>query len=429
MKLDTEGLETVLVSQRQDLAKFLSRSRLIARNYSAYFDVLMHSKLASVITGVRRSGKSTLCLQELDLDSTGFVNFDDDRLMGLTTQDLDRVYGALVQLNPGLKVLFFDEIQNIEGWELFVNRMQRKGIKVVITGSNGRLLAGELATHLTGRHLSLELFPFSFHEYLTFHQIRIAPIPTTEELALIRIKLEAYMQFGGFPEVVQGEPSGPYLRELFDRIISRDIVQRRALRNSKTVKELALYLVQNSGCLASYRRLARLFEIKNVRTLINYITYLEDAYLVQGVLAYSNKIRERLSLPRKIYAIDTGLVHAHMTKPTPDRGADLETLVFLQLRSRTKEIYYYHAPTSEVDFVICNLGKPQELIQVCWSMRDPDTQQREFKGLVGAAKALRVKDCKVITWDEEGEYDAEGLAVIAIPIWKYLLEARTNTDG
>ena len=299
MVFDAGAIRVVLDEQKEDLRRFLETTRLVQRERQLDFDVLLGSKLISVILGVRRSGKSTICAQ-LDFAGVGYVNFDDERLIGVKAADLNRIYEVLLQSTPNMTAIVFDEIQNVAGWELFVNRLQRKGLKLIVTGSNGQLLGRELSTHLTGRHLSLELFPFSFGEYLRFHHVETPSTWTTEHRASVKARFDEYVVRGGFPEVVQGEHPGPYLRELFDRIISRDVLQRRALKSSKALKELALYLVQNPGCLVSYQRLARTFEFKSVHTLKSYVGFLEETYLVQELLAYSNKIRERLTMPRKI---------------------------------------------------------------------------------------------------------------------------------
>lgn len=413
----------VLLEQRADLERFLSRTKLIQRDRRDEFQRLLKSKLIAVVLGVRRAGKSTLCFQELNFDRTSYVNLDDERLWNITAHDLNTLYEVFLELNPQTEALLFDEIQNVDGWELFVNRLHRKGLKVIVTGSNGQLLGRDLATRLTGRHLSLELFPFSFLEYLRFFGIDTIDRDTPEGRATIKRHLSDYVARGGFPEVVQGEFPYLYLRELFDRIISRDVLQRRQLKSSKALKELALYLIQNTSCLASFQKLTRVFDFASVHTLKSYVSFLEEAYLVQELLAYSNKAKERLSLPRKYYSVDTGLTRSLSTKPTPDRGAELETMVFLHLRRQTQELYHFLTSTADVDFVVCERGQPRMLIQACYDLTEEKTRKRELNALVRASAHLKITKLLIVTWEDEDDVVVEDLHIRVVPLWKFLSSA------
>ncbi len=418
--LSSTALAAVVREQGADLQRFLARTKLIRRDRRDEFQRLLKSKLIAVVLGIRRAGKSTLCFQELDFERTSYVNFDDERLWNIAARDLQALYEVFLEINPQTEVILFDEIQNVEGWELFVSRLHRKGVKVIVTGSNGQLLGRDLATRLTGRHLSLELFPFSFLEYLRFCGVEDIDSDTPEGRARVKRHLGEYVAKGGFPEVVQGEFPYVYLRELFDRIISRDVLQRRQLKSSKALKELALYLIQNSSCLASYQRLSRIFEFKSVHTVKSYVGFLEEAYLVQELLAYSNKTKERFSLPRKYYAIDTGLARALSTKPTPDRGAELETIVFLHLRRRTRELYHFRTSTADVDFVVCERGQPRMLVQACYDLSEEKTRTRELNALVRASSFLRIKNSLIVTWEQEEELVVDTFQIRVMPLWKFL---------
>lgn len=418
--IPSTDLRAVVQEQRVDLRRFLDRTKLIHRDQRDAFQRLLTSKLIAVVLGIRRAGKSTLCFQELDFERTNYVNFDDERLWNMTARDLNTLYELFLELNPQNIAFLFDEIQNVDGWELFVNRLHRKGLKVIVAGSNGQLLGRDLATRLTGRHLSLELFPFSFPEYLRFCGVETVDRDTPDGRATIKRHLSDYVVRGGFPEVAQGEFPHAYLRELFDRIISRDVLQRRQLKSSKALKELALYLIQNTSCLASFQKLSRVFGFKSVHTVKGYVSFLEEAYLIQELLAYSNKAKERVSLPRKYYAVDTGLTRALRAKPTPDRGAELETMVFLHLRRQTPELYHFRTSTSDVDFVVCERGQPRMLIQACYDLTDETTRKRELNALVRASSQLRIKNSLIVTWEEEGVVVVEKLHVRLIPLWKFL---------
>jgi len=356
-------------------------------------------------------------------EQIAYINFDDERLFGLAAQDLNSIYQVLLELNSNPDVFIFDEIQNIEGWELFLNRLQRKKLNIIITGSNGKLLSKDLATHLTGRHLSMELFPLSCSEYFNFHKIKdnILINPSTEEKALIYKLASDYLRSGGFPEVVLGEPAGLYLRELFNKIIGRDILQRFSIKSIKSLTELAIYLVQNSGSIVSFQRLSKAFGFKSIHTLKTYFLYLIDCYLIFEVLHFSNKSKEIFTLPRKIYTVDTGLQRALSLKPESEIGINLETTVFLQLQRKNKEIYYIRSAHHEVDFVVCMNGIPEQLIQSCWSLNDDKTRKREIGGLIHFSKLMEVKNLKIISWDTEEVIKQELVIIKVVPYWKFCL--------
>jgi predicted AAA+ superfamily ATPase len=248
---------------------------------------------------------------------------------------------------------------------------------------------------------------------------------TTEMLATIKLHLQNYFDLGGFPEVIKGEPVGPYLRELFDKIIARDIVERFRVRNIKILKELAMYLIQNSGGLTSLEILEKTFSFKSINSLRNYLVYLQDVFMIFELTAYSYKIKERSTLPKKYYAGDLGLMRALNTKPTPDLGAKLETLVFLELKRRGHEIYYLKSTTFDVDFCVVIESKIKTLIQVSYSIENKKVKQRETMSLIKAHKEFSkhqsISELLLITWDEQANEQIEGLTIKVVPIWKWLL--------
>ncbi len=389
---------------------------------SEFKEMILSSGLVKVVTGIRRSGKSTLCLGSIPSDYPfSYVNFDDERLVGLKTEDLNKVYETLLQIQPETKIFIFDEIQNIESWELFANRLQRKKINLIITGSNGKLLSQELATHLTGRHLSLELSPLSYREFLKFNNLEVSETMTTEERALVKNKMQTYFEIGGFPEVVLGEPGGPYLRELFDKIITRDIAQRHRLRNTRILKEIALYLVQQSGSMTSLANLEETFQINSINTLRSYFQYLQEVFLLYEVQGYSGKLKERTTRPRKYYVCDLGMWSALNTKPTLDLGMRLETLIYLHLSRSFPHVYYLKEPGFDIDFCVVKERTPTLLIQVCYSIQNSATRTREIRSLVSAAKQYRMKSGTIVTWDDEDSLVEEGIEIRIVPAWKFLL--------
>jgi predicted AAA+ superfamily ATPase len=419
--MDTSELRLVLREQQTEALRLRKLTRPREKILELQ-ELVRSSKLVKVVMGIRRAGKSMLCLEAVQEDAAvSYVNFDDERLVGLTRQDLAKVYELLLEINPDAKVFIFDEIQNVESWELFINRLQRKQVNLLITGSNGSLLSKELASHLTGRQVSIELFPLSFAEYLIFNSFGETDPSSTEARAGLKQHFTNYFEKGGFPDVVLGEPQGYYLRELFDKIVSRDIIQRYGLRRSVTLKELALYVIQQSGSNTSLLNLQETFSLPSVNTVRTYLQYLQEVYLIYEVQGYSSKLKERSTRPKKYYACDTGLWSALNTKPTFDLGMRLETLVFLHLRRRNQSIFYLKDQRFDVDFCIVQNRKPTELIQVCYNMMSGKTRDRELRSLVAAAKSFRLDVGTVITWDEDKIIELDGVRIAVIPAWRYFL--------
>lgn len=421
--MDSIALKEILIDQKKSLILELEKDPPLWRESQGLLEEMMSSKLVKIVMGIRRSGKSTLCVLNKDITHVAYVNFDDERLLSLKAKDLNQVYQVLLEINSPISVFIFDEIQNVHGWELFINRLQRKKLNILITGSNGKLLSHELATHLTGRHRSLELFPFSCREFFRFHRLsnEVLKTPSTEEKAKIYLLTEEYLRKGGFPEVLLGETSGSYLRELFNKIISRDILQRYSLKSSKALTELAIYLIQNSGGIITFHRLAKAFDFKSIHTLKAYFSYLQDTYLILEVLHFSNKTKERFTLPRKVYAIDTGMQRALSFKPDAEIGFSLETAVFLFLKRKYEEIYYIRSENHEVDFVICQNGKPKILIQSCWTLSDSKTKMREFSALAYHSTRLKVNELIIVTWETEASIKIDSKNIQIIPFWKFIL--------
>lgn len=415
-------IKQILLEQKEEIGG-ASKERIIDREAMSEAKKGFSSDLIKVVMGVRRCGKSILSHQLLKGKSYGYLNFDDERLIGATSKDLNDFLEVLEEINPDLEYLLLDELQNVEGWELFVNRLKRKGYDVAITGSNSNLLSKELATHLTGRYFSLELFPFSFKEFLSFKGVAISKddFYKTKKRAALKRFLEQYLNIGGMPEVYKLKAHKGYLRELFDKIISQDIINRYNIKYVKTLKEIALYAVSNFSSSFTYHKVKNIFDIKSVHTIKTYLNYLEEAYLIFQVNPFSFKVKEQIKQARKIYCIDSGLINSFAPKVTPDRGKLIENLVFLELRRRQKEVYFYTQPNYEVDFVIKEGLKISQLIQVCFSLADTNTRKREIKALVKASDKLKCDNLVVITWDQEGSEGKDSKEIRFIPLWKWLL--------
>lgn len=419
--MEKHHLKQILLDQSEELSEILKK-RIIKRDIKPATGEMLNSDLIKVIMGVRRCGKSILAHQSMKNDYS-YVNFDDERLISSKKEDLNTVLEVLQEIRPGCKNLLLDEIQNVEGWELFVNRLRRTGYNLTVTGSNAKLLSKELATHLTGRHFSIELYPFSFKEFLSYKDIPLKndDFFITEKRALINNFFEEYLQFGGFPEIFTLEAKLPYLRELFDKIITRDIILRHNIRHVADLKEIALYALSSFGSRLTYNKIKNIFEIKSVHTVKNYLNYLQETYLIFQLAPFSLKLKEQIKKPRKMYAIDTGLINALVPKGAFEYGRLIENLVFLELKRRGEEIYFDAQADYEVDFLIKEGAHVKQLIQVCHSMDDPDTRKREIKALSRASDRLTCKNLLVITRHEEKEEIIDKKRIHIIPIWKWLL--------
>lgn len=417
-------IKQVLLEQKEEVKKIYDE-KFIKREIEESIKKCLRDNLIKVIIGVRRCGKSILALQVLKGENFGYINFDDERLIGVTTSDLNDFLEVLREINPNFNYLLLDEIQNIHGWELFVNRLKRNGYNIMITGSNSKLLSRELASHLTGRHMSFELFPFSFKEFLSFKNIQFNEndFYITEKRAEIKRLLNKYLDLGGFPEVYKLEARQQYLRDLYDKIITRDIVSRYKIRFVQDLKELALYLLTNFASKITYHKLKNIFGLGSIHTIKNYLTNLEDAYLILSVNPFSFKLKITLRYGKKVYSIDHALINSLSPQFTANQGRMMENLVFLQLKRKDKEIYYY-SDNYEVDFVVKEGLGVKQLIQVCYDLSNFDTKKREINGLLKAGQKLKCNNLLLITSDQEAEEKYKGIKIKLVPLWKWLLEDR-----
>ncbi|HNQ68703.1 MAG TPA: ATP-binding protein [Bacteroidales bacterium] len=365
------------------------------------------SGFANIITGIRRCGKSTLQLQiktQFFPDEGLFLNFEDPRLSGIVTNDLERLYAEIIARNT--KVLFFDEIQIVEAWEIFVNQLLREDFLVYITGSNASLLSKELGTHLTGRHFSTELFPFSYTEFLQFKKLK-ANENTFKE----------YAQKGGMPDYLRTDYN-KYLNDLLDDILIRDIAIRYNIRDVNSLRQLTVYLLSNIGNLASANKLKGMFGIKSSTTILDYFSYLKDAYLIEFIPLYDFSLKKQLRNPQKIYALDLGIYHQNKIVFSPNYGHILENIVYLHLRRLGKEIFYYQGK-GECDFLITDKGIPSELYQVCNEITSLNIN-REVNGLFEAMEFFKKEEAHIITQNQSDTFRKENLVIKAIPAWQWI---------
>ena len=416
-------IEKVLLEQQDEL-EALEGEVLIHRPEEDLIN--LNSKLAQVVIGVRRSGKSTLCFNALRKAGVhyAYANFDDERLEELETKDLDNVLQTLYKIYGKFDYLFLDEIQNIDGWPLFVNRLLRQRIHIIITGSNAKLLSTELATHLTGRHHKIELFPFSFKDWCSIKDVEYTRL-TTKNKGLLSKAYEEYFRQGGFPELISGEENPKeYISTLIDNIISQDIKKRYKIRNIDALKRLAHHILNETPTLIVKETLQNIIGIKSERTLGNYLMYLNQTYMISTISKYSSRSRER-ARNEKSYAIDVAFMDKRENAFSGENlGWRLETVVYLELLRRKagteNDIYYYQGRSAEADFVVCDGNKTLAVYQVSYDISNEKTRKREIKGCIAGAKATKCDNIFLITDHESEVIEEDGYTIQVIPIWEWL---------
>ena len=423
--VDKRIIEQVLSEQYEELA-VLKDITLCTRKEEEQVD--LDSNLAQVIIGVRRSGKSTLCYNVLKSrsDKFAYANFDDERFVNLQTSDLNVILEVLYKIYGDFKYLFLDEIQNIDGWHLFVNRLLRQRMHIIVTGSNAKLLSGELATHLTGRNEQIELYPFSFAEWCQCKGIDINS-KTTKAEALRRAAFDEYLKQGGFPELLHKENKTRYIGNLINNILKRDIEQRHKVKYIETFERLAHHLMNVAPITVVENDLASTVGIKSSHTVNNYIGFLKDAYLLLGVKKFSPKSRQRIR-GEKIYPVDVSLMDSRPEAFVGENiGWRLETIVYIELlrRNRPKErdVYYYKNSSGyEADFVVCKNNIVEEIYQVSYDISKEKTRKRELRGLLTASKETQCNNLFLITDFQREEVIVEDKVIKIIPAYDWLIK-------
>lgn len=414
------------MEQREYLEEKIKSTKIVGRERK----LLEKTKLVKVVTGVRRCGKSFFTYLSLRDENFGYANFDDERILN---ENPEKIILALFEIHgKDLKTLFFDEIQNLSKWEIFVNRLHREGFDIFITGSNAKLLSSELATHLTGRHIKTELFPFSFREYLSSKGIFRAK--TDREKAIVKKELGDYINAGGFPEVVvEGENPRVYMRELFSHIIERDVVFRKRIKYVRTFKEIAFSMLSNISAEVSANKIKKVFKLGSDHTAKNYLEFLRESYLFFFVDRLSFKPAQIEGFPKKLYCIDTSFYNAIGFKVSENLGRLMENVVAVELLRRKAywhgnwEIFYFKSKEGyEVDFVVKDGLGIKQLIQVSYASGFDEVNHREIRALLKAKEMLKCEDLTVITWDYEDEREISWFGkkgrIKFVPLWKWLLK-------
>ncbi len=417
--MDKEELKKIIISQNKIL-----QENYIEREKYSLLKKNLNNDLIIFISGLRRAGKTTLLnqLRKENNQNKYFLNFDDDRLINFKLEDFENLYEAFLELFEEENIYYFDEIQNIPGWERFVRRLHNEGKKVIITGSNANLLSKELGTHLTGRHIEFELYPFSFKEFLKFKDFNLNKNVFYDVKEVIKIKrlFGEYLKNGGIPEFLKNK-NETYLKTLYDNILYRDVMNRYKLSNEKTLKELIFFLISNIGSKVSYTGLKKVLGVANAITIKEYINYFENSFMIFQLNKFDYSLKKQIVNQKKIYVIDNGFASNISFKFSEDKGRLLENLVFLELKRKEKEIYY-HYDNKECDFILLNKGKITHAIQVTDNLNNEKTRIREIEGLIDAMKTYKLKEGLILTDDESNEFVQEGFKITVKPIWRWLLE-------
>jgi uncharacterized protein len=421
-----------IIKQQREERDFLLRQSYIERIDKPSLEALLTSDLIKLISGPRRAGKSVLALQILKDQDFAYMNFDDDQLLAAFNQD--EVVRALKEVYGNYRYLLLDEIQNLEGWELWVNKLARRGTNLVITGSNARLLSRELATSLTGRFTEIRVWPFSFSEMLAHNSMKsdLSKDITPSDQGTILHALDHYLIHGGFPEVVRNPGMGnSYLSTLFDSLILKDILNRFRVRQNKQLYDLASWMVTNYTNLFTYNQLKNDLLFNSVATVQKFCGYLSEAFLMISLPAYATKQKLHQRTPQKVYLVDNGFVQARSFEQSPNSGRLLENMVMIELLRRGNQpglALFYHRTRNnkEIDFVVRKGHTVQQLIQVCFDISSTKTRKRELAALAEASGELQCSNLLIITWNHEEFIIQQEITIQCLPAWKWLLEMKNE---
>lgn len=398
-----ETLGLIVDSQKDSLSSMdsgIAREKIDDIDYDVPF--------AIVLSGIRRCGKSTLLRQlAKKVGKFYYFNFEDPRAVDFEIGDFQRLNNVFIEKIGDCKYYFFDEIQNVKNWELFVRQMLEKKKHFIITGSNASLLSKELGTKLTGRHLRYELFPFSFKEMLKF---------TGRKPSLA--SFEEYFKNGGFPEYLKFNRID-ILQELLNDIVARDILVRYKLKNLKVLREMAVYLLTNTGKEFSYNSLKEAFKLGSTNTASSFVSYFEDSYLLFTVPKFDYSLKKQSVNAKKVYSIDNGFSIANSASFSSDFGRMLENIVYIHLRRKYKDIFYFREK-SECDFIVRDKNKVIMVLQVCYKLNE-DNKGREFDGIIEAMSKFNLKEGIILTYNQEDEHIVDGKKIRLMPVWKWLL--------
>ena len=418
-------IRKIVLRHKEEKEKYYLKS-YIERKTPGFDRNLLPSNLIKIITGPRRAGKSVFAFLILKDKHFGYLNFDDENLLKI--DDYDELLEGIISVYGEIKYLFFDEIQNLPKWELFVNKLHRRGYNLILTGSNSNLLSKELGTALTGRYIAFEIFPFSFREFLKAEDITYnIELMTLEQKGLILNKVSTYLHQGGFPEIIMDKiDHRVYLKFLFDALLFKDVVKRYNLKYPSLIDNFSLYLISEFTSEYTYNSLKDNLNFRSVNTVQKYLHHLEEAYIFFSLNRYSNKYKEQIKTSKKIYIIDNGYISAKAFQLSPNYGRLMENSVFLELiRKGYKpnfELFYYKSKNNkEIDFVLKKGLTVESLIQVSYEINHIKTKKREINALLESGQELNCNNLIIITYDYEAEEIHSDRKIIFIPLWRWLI--------
>lgn len=407
------------------------RDMLVSKDYQtrqeiANTDALLGTWLIKLITGPRRAGKSVFAIQMLHGKNYAYLNFDDSSL--LSRFEENAVMKALSEVYPGYEYLLLDEIQNLDGWDTWVAALYRRGVNLLITGSNANLLSSEMATLLTGRYVETLMLPFSMKETLRYTQVNMQPQLPAEEAALSNA-MEDYLKNGGYPEIVRTRQiEQTYMGSLFDSIILKDVAKRHKIRKTAELYDLADYLITNYSNPLSFTGIAEDLNLGSVTTVKKFCKYLEEPYLFYFLPRFNRKLKEMKKADRKVYVVDTGFVMVRSLELSANSGRQFENMVFVELLRRgydirKNELFYYHTGNGkEIDFVTKKGTAVDSLIQVAYEISKPKTRRRELDALAIASEELKCNNLILVTWDTDLHVSHKGKDVQIISARNWFLK-------
>lgn len=405
-----------IIIERQE---WLKKIKLIKR------DITIENEANYAFTGLRRAGKSYYLYQIIqekfskeNYERLLLINFEDERLLELTHHDLQHILDAYFELFELEPIIFLDEIQNVPHWQKFVRRLADEGRRIYVTGSNAEMLSHEIATTLGGRFINKEILPLSFREYLSFKNIQVSSKSkySSERYKIIK-EYEEYLHFGGFPELLQMKDKREFLSSVYQKLFYGDLIARYKVSNVVTLKLMVKKLAESVNNETSINRIKNLIKSTGVsigsNTLFDYLNYLASSFLIASITNFHSKFTEK-ETNKKYYFLDNGILGLFLTdQPTKL----LENQIYIELRRRG-DIPFFLKRKTEVDFYIAEKGM---LIQVSYSINNPETAEREVKGLRAAMKEFGISNSWIITYDETKEIEVQEGIINVIPAWQWLL--------
>ena len=414
-------MKTIILNQRKERDELMSRPYLTRRS-NQDTDLLLNSSLIKLITGPRLVGKSTQALLKLRDKNFAYLNFDNYPLLEAWNANL--VMRMLDDVYPGYEYILLDEVQNLDGWDLWVSELYRLGKNLVITGSNARMLSSEMATVLTGKYLQVEMLPFSLEEFFDWNKLDLHMLKP-EDITNSFVLTDDYLRNGGYPEVVASRQlTRSYLDTLFDSIIWKDVAKRHNVRNVTDLNNLAMYLVSNFCNPVSANDLTTELGFSSVNTTKKYMDYLHEPYLFYYLSRYNNKLTLMKKAPRKVYVVDNGFVASKAFSLSDNLGRLLENQVFIELVRRGYDVertmfYYRSRNDKEVDFVLRKGAHIERLVQVCYDMSNPKTEKREVNSIVECAGELKCDNLVIVTNNDKRTIEKDGYKIDVVPISEF----------